>query len=328
MAKGDRKVVQNSIDKNRDSGNAGNKKQSDIIGNQQQTMWDNYLKSQSPDSGYGQLLSGMPNAGADTRSGYANFANGGNNYSFDPQFRQSLDSALSGYQDFANTGGFSEQDKNDLRARAIAPTRAVYANAQSGIDRQRSLQGGYSPNYTAATSKMSRDLASGLSDTSTNANAQIAQMVQSGKLAGLGGLTQGSTAGQGLQNNINSLNSSQMLAGLGGMSDVDKMRISGILSGLGGQAQANSMYGNQALNSTGQALQGQQQANNFGLSSVGQQIQQTQMPSNYQQALGNIGGAIGIGGQVAGMASGLGGLFGGSTATGNGLPGFNNSGRY
>jgi len=328
MAKGDRDKVQKELDANKKSAATGNEKQAGLTANQQQVFWDNYLNSTKDGGQYNDFINKASSLGGDTRSGYENFASGGNNYSWDPKFRQSLDSSLAGYQNFADTGGFSEQDKSDLRARAIAPTRAVYANAQSNVDRQRSLQGGYSPNYTAATAKMSRDLSSGLSDASTNANAQLAQMIQSGKLAGLGGLQSGSTAGQGLSNNINQLNSQQMLAGLSGMSDIDKMRIAAQLQGFNTQQNANQLYGNQALASTGQAIGQQNSTNQLGLQQVGQQIQQSQMPSNFQQALGNIGGVVNIAGQTASAISGLGGLTSGITQTAQGLPGYNNSGRY
>ncbi len=81
------------------------------------------------------------------------------------------------------SGGYSDQDITDLRARGISPIRAVYANAQRNIDRQRALQGGYSPNYTAATAKMSRELADEIANATQNVNAGIAQNVASNKIA-------------------------------------------------------------------------------------------------------------------------------------------------
>jgi hypothetical protein len=108
------------------------------------------------------------------------------NYERDPE---TFGRAISGYTDFANTGGYSPQDIQELRARGISPIRASYGNAMMQLDRQRSLQGGYSPNFTAATAQMQRELPQQLADATTNVNAQLADAIRQGKLAGLGGLT-------------------------------------------------------------------------------------------------------------------------------------------
>lgn len=92
------------------------------------------------------------------------------------------------YQQFANTGGYSPEDLANIRARSVSPIRSVYSSARRDIDRQRALQGGYSPNRTAALAKMAREQSYATSDASTNVEAAIAQMVQQGKLAGLGGM--------------------------------------------------------------------------------------------------------------------------------------------
>lgn len=172
------------------------------------------------------------------------------------------------YGGFAQTGGFSPQDIQDLRARAIAPTRAVYANAQSNIDRQRSLQG-YSPNYTAATAKLTRDLANSTSDANVNANASIAQAVQQGKLAGMQGEGQTYAATPGTTN----------------------------------------MFGNQLGQSNSQMNTVQELQNQIMNAILGAQINQSKIPGNYQQALGNIGGTLGLAGQIADPLSNI---FGGT----------------
>lgn len=94
-----------------------------------------------------------------------------------------LSGAFSNLSEYARTGGLSGSEISDLRARGISPIRAVYANAQRNIDRQRSLQGGYSPNYTAATAKMSRELSEQIANQVSNVNAGIAEMQQRGRLA-------------------------------------------------------------------------------------------------------------------------------------------------
>lgn len=96
--------------------------------------------------------------------------------------------SFGGFQDFAKTGGFSASDLANIRARAVSPVRAAYQNAQQNVNRQRSLQGGYSPGFGVLQARMQRQQGQGVSDAATNAEAGIAEMVQQGKLAGLQGM--------------------------------------------------------------------------------------------------------------------------------------------
>jgi hypothetical protein len=96
--------------------------------------------------------------------------------------------SFSGFQDFAKTGGFSASDLANIRARAVSPVRAVYQRAQENVNRQRSLQGGYSPGFGVLQARMARQQGQGISDAATNAEASIAEMVQQGKLSGLQGM--------------------------------------------------------------------------------------------------------------------------------------------
>ncbi len=214
MAYGDSDRSQNQIDYQ--GGLAQNHMNNlrDLLVPQNQEFWNNYLRSGQIDSNmlqeilgkYRGFLGSPGLTDSDAYSGYKNLSSGGGNYSTDPALRGRIDESLAGYSDFAKTGGYSPQDIQDLRARAIAPTRAVYANAQNNINRQRSLQGGYSPNFTAATAKMARDQAYSIGDANTNVNAALADSIRSGKLAGLGGLTSTSLGQQGADLNVGQLN--------------------------------------------------------------------------------------------------------------------------
>src|SRR5688572_19073851 len=111
------------------------------------------------------------------------------NYFTDAANRQSVDygNIMGQYQDFAKTGGFSGQDLASIRSRALSPTRAVYSNALRNVARQRTLQGGYSPGYGTLMSRFAREQGQGISDAATNAEAQIAQLVNQGKQFGVQG---------------------------------------------------------------------------------------------------------------------------------------------
>lgn len=123
---------------------------------------------------------------------------GGSSYSSETSSWESgAPISFSGFQDFAKTGGFSAADLANIRARAVSPVRAVYARAQENVNRQRALQGGYSPGFGVLQARMARQQGQGISDAATNAEAAIAEMVQQGKLAGLQGMagTEARTAG-------------------------------------------------------------------------------------------------------------------------------------
>lgn len=99
-------------------------------------------------------------------------------------YQQSGDvtAALGNLKSLADTGGYSDQNIADIRARGISPIRSVYASAQQNLDRNKTLQGGYSPGYAAATAKMARELSGKISEATTNVNAGIAQQVASNRL--------------------------------------------------------------------------------------------------------------------------------------------------
>ncbi len=111
------------------------------------------------------------------------------NYSPSTDTRNSLNNL----NQLSQTGGYSPQDIADLRARGVSPIRAVYANAQRGVDRSRALQGGYSPSYNAVTAKMAREMSDQVSSGVQNVNAGIAQNVAGNKLSASG--TYASAAG-------------------------------------------------------------------------------------------------------------------------------------
>lgn len=102
-----------------------------------------------------------------------------------PTYQTSGDyrNAINNLSSLSQNGGYSAQDLSDLRARGVAPIRAAYQNAQNDITRQRTLQGGYSPNFTAASAKMAREMSSQMADQVTNVNAGIAQNVAANKIA-------------------------------------------------------------------------------------------------------------------------------------------------
>ncbi len=243
------------------------------------------------------------------RIGYGDYASGKNAIGLDPTQAGNVNEAIGHYKDFANTGGYSPQDIQNLRARAIAPTRAVYGNAQNQLERTKALSGGGLTNYAAASAKMNRDLAYGISDANVNANASIADAVQRGKLAGTAGLAQTALSQQAAQLQVDQINNQMKLAGLGGLTEVDRQILSAEitkrnqeLATLEGQ---RNLYGTRpGLTETfGNQLN---QSGNQDVDLLAAQLGGTKIPTGYQQALGNIGSTVGLLGSVGSIGS----LFG------------------
>lgn len=170
-----------------------------------QSAYNNYgtaMRQQGED--YSDIMnkfrSVYDSAGSGNGSGSANFNFDVNlpTYQTTPDYR----SAVNNLADLSKTGGYSQADIDNIRERGISPIRSVYGNAQNNLKRQRTLQGGYSPNFAAVSAKMAREMSSQLSDATTNVNAQIAQQVAQNKI-GIAGQYAGTTAGeQGSRNNF------------------------------------------------------------------------------------------------------------------------------
>src|SRR5262245_37586381 len=94
-----------------------------------------------------------------------------------------------GFEEFSQTGGYSPEDIANMRARGVSPIRAAYANAQQNIQRQRSLQGGYSPNAIAAQVKMAREQGQSMADATQNVEAGLAEARNRGRQFGLTGMS-------------------------------------------------------------------------------------------------------------------------------------------
>lgn len=194
-----------------------------------------------------------------------------------------LRQAAPGYQEFAQTGGYSPTDIQELRARGISPIRASYGNTMMELDRARSLGGaGGAPNYIAAASKAQREMPGQMADAMTGVNAKLAEDVRSGRLQGLAGLAGiGSTMG-GFAGDEGKAILSADLANQGADIQTQGMKQQGMLAGLSGQAglygttpAMASTFGNQALNAYGQRAGLEQNRQNYGLGLLDAQIKST-----------------------------------------------------
>jgi hypothetical protein len=89
--------------------------------------------------------------------------------------------AVENLGDLARTGGYSAEDIQNLRARAVSPIRSIYSGAEREVSRQAGLQGGYSPGLTAARAKMAREQSEQTGQAMTDVNARLAEMIARGR---------------------------------------------------------------------------------------------------------------------------------------------------
>lgn len=315
MAKGDANRMQNQIDYQGGTAQNNLNQMRNNFGNQNSTMWSNYQNAVGQgNSDYGDLMSryrsatdSANNIGANSYAGYQNMAANGAGAGFDAT---PMNEAIAGYREFAKTGGYSDQDQQNIRARATSPIRAAYANAQNELARNRALQGGYSPNMAAAIASMAREQGQGEADALTNANANLAQMIQQGKLAGLGGESSTGLGLAGMNLQADQINNQAKLAALSGMSDIDRARFMGNLSGLQGMSSLYSatpgmaaMFGSQLANSNNNLAQTQGMQNDIMQAIMNGQYQKSQIPGNFQSIMGNLGSIANFGGSLASLFS-------------------------
>lgn len=153
---------------------------------------------------YQDLLSVPPSAGAPrTRMAFTPIAPQLAVYQRSPE----LANSMMQISNAAKTGGYEGDELSNIRARAISPIRSVYASAQRGLNRNRALQGGYSPNYAAATAKMAREQSEQIAQATTNVEAGIGESVSRNRLSALSALSPLAAQDSAAQNQFNLSNS-------------------------------------------------------------------------------------------------------------------------
>jgi len=257
------------------------------VSNQFQDAYNQAVERQTQD--YGNIMSAYENfrknLGGPTRFNFERVraerpAELGEAYGY-------LREAMPGYREFAETGGYSPTDIQELRARGISPIRAAYGNTMMQLDRARALGGDAgAPNYIAALSRAQRELPEQLAEAMTGVNAQLAQDIRQGRLAGLAGITNvGSTMGS-----LSSQEAARMLqAALANQSaDLQAQQLAEQslqnlrateLAALGGQSSLYgttpgmaATFGNQALDAWRTRAGMEQARNQFGLGLLDAQL--------------------------------------------------------
>lgn len=84
------------------------------------------------------------------------------------------------YDDFAKTGGFSNDDISNIRTRATSPLASYYGGMRTDIERLNRINGSSAGN-TALLARMGKDRARAIGDTSLAAETDISDRVRAGK---------------------------------------------------------------------------------------------------------------------------------------------------
>jgi hypothetical protein len=228
--------------------------------------------------GYRDLLNNSGASLDDVANRYRNFLDSSESKFQPAQYTQAPEwgEAYNKLKELAENGGLDAQGQADLRARGISPIRAVYANAQRGVDRQRALQGGYSANHGAVSAKMAREQSESIAGATTNVNATIAKMVQEGKLKATPELANMASGKNTLMNQIGMANSENQLrasanktaalAGYGNAvnnkSQIPLDALKGMTSLYGTTPALVNTFGNQTQNNQQMTNQQRQQTSN------------------------------------------------------------------
>lgn len=311
MASGDRAKQQKVLDTETAKQQSGiNTLTNNTLNPMSNTMNNNYNRSSdSAFNDYGDIM-----------GRYRSFVDDPNNFSFDKVNGERIDpstvgysrsaelgSAMKGYQEFANTGGFDDAAQHDIRARGISPIRAAYANTQMQLDRAKSLGGGGGANnYIAATSRAQRDLPQQLADAEQNVNADLAGKIQSGRLAGLGGLSETSLADTQFGQQAQLANQSAIMQSRMANQDVS-LRAALANQSAGMQSRSNKLgamsgmtnlygtspgmagtFGNQVLGAANNQMNAQQMSGDVSRQKIQGGLNIQQLPSKWSN-LGKIG---------------------------------------
>lgn len=298
--------------------------------------------------GFGGGVSGgidpshIANFGTDPYAGYKKLSEG-----LTPDFMSKFDEAMGNldtgmnyYKDFADTGGFKPGELDRFRQQAMLPTIGAFNTAVRNLDRNKAVTGGYSPNYNASVAEAFREQGRQLSDAALGAENSITNLVQQGRQFGTKGYTDTAQVKVQARMAVQQLDNQMKEAGLAGMTDIEKTRLQAELenaqlnqnaSAANSSAQSRraefmaglplealrgltGLYGTapaatEAAAHDQLALEQLSQGNNLGL--IDRQLAATQVPTDFSQALGNIGGTVGLIGNVAGSLAGLGGVSSG-----------------
>ncbi len=134
------------------------------------------------------------------------------------------------YDDFAKTGGISEEDEGNMRAKALSPIGAFRQQEMDEMARRRNVQGGYGFGMDAAQRALKRDTARNIADTSLNAELGISDRRREGKMWGAEGASR-------TESDIEKTRTQNQIQGMQTLAQIEQAVASGKMSAAQGRAQ-------------------------------------------------------------------------------------------
>lgn len=160
------------------------------------------------------------------------------------------------FDEFARTGGYSDQDISNIRTRSNSMIPSYYDVARNEAGRMASVQGGYGPGQSALFARMGRDAARQGQAAALDTELGIKDKVNAGRLQGAQGMSdaeaalqsarmQALTGASGIETNmLNSIAGNRTAASNAGANNE---------LGMQGLIQSGKEFGGQGLNSLAQA---------------------------------------------------------------------------
>jgi len=224
---------------------------------------ENYKNSQAA---FGGARTAFDSAGKSINNASGSFDNAGRSFG---EASSGLARAKQGYENFADTGGFSQADKAAYLRQGTSAAPALYKNLATNLQQRELSSGGGNPGGLSGILALQRQAGNQLGTLNTQANTNLNQQVNANKFQGLSGI--GTTAGQetSLGNSQVGLGQAQVgqgqaqtglgtaQAGLG----VDQGNLSNAIAAL-------KLQGTQGLASTQQNLVGNQLNASQGLAGL------------------------------------------------------------
>ncbi len=93
------------------------------------------------------------------------------------------------YDEFSKTGGYSENDKANIRSRATAVIPGMYDSYRTEAERLNKVQGGLNPGFTSQMALLGREKARAANDAAADAEFNISDRVRQGRQWGTQGMT-------------------------------------------------------------------------------------------------------------------------------------------
>jgi hypothetical protein len=126
-----------------------------------------------------------PNDVAKVNKGYGDLTAGGTG-------GMDMSKIRGGYQEMASTGGIDEATANAMRRQSASGVQSVYSTMGQNLARKTAAQG--MGGGGGETAEMARQMANQQGTAITGVNAEVGKLRQTGKIAGLGGLTTAESA--------------------------------------------------------------------------------------------------------------------------------------